>query len=186
MRGLAQGKPMFYGKACPYDSWSNVMTPAKGDRQMGRPFKERFLAGAFDSSLAKSDVIATWNHNPQLLLGRTGAGTLRLTNERDGLYVECDRIGTTYADDLQKLIDRGDIDKMSFTFVTIADAVAHGEKYDEVSVKQAHIREVSFVTRPAYELTGAAVRDDGDPDLQPTSYRVSPSHLELLKRLSQL
>ena len=184
LRGVAAGKPTFHGRACPYDSWSNVLAPSKGDRPNGRPFKERFAPGAFDSSLAKADVIATWNHNPHYLLGRTGSGTLRLTSEKDGLYVECDRISTTYADDLQKLIDRGDIDGMSFQFLTIADDVTAGRDYDEVVIKQAHVREVSFVTRPAYPASAAGVRaEDG---VVIPAHRIDPAHLALLRKLSEM
>lgn len=188
LRGVAQGKPTFYGLACPYDSWSNLLAPKMGDRVAnGRPFKERFMSGAFDSSLATSDVIATWNHNPHYLLGRTGSGTLHLRSEKDGLYVECDRISTTYADDLQKLIDRGDINKMSFQFVTVTDTVSASRDYDEVSVKQAHVREVSFVTRPAYNNTAAGTRDDGsDIETAPATYRIDPQHLALLQKLAEM
>lgn len=183
MRGLAQGKPMFFGLACPYESWSNTLAPSKGDRTMGKPFKERFMQGAFDSALATADVICTWNHNPHFLLGRSGAGTLRLRNESNGLYVECDRIDTSYANDLQKLIERGDISGMSFTFQTVADVYVPGKDFDEVTVKQAHIRETSFVTRPAYSASAAGVRDDAD--LQPATFKIDALHLELLRQLSE-
>lgn len=185
LRGVAQGKPTFYGLACPYDSWSNLLSPAQGDRANGRPFKERFMAGAFDSSLATADVIATWNHNPHYLLGRTGSGTLRLRSEKDGLYVECDRISTTYADDLQKLIDRGDINKMSFQFVAVTDTVAATRDFDEVSIKQAHVREVSFVTRPAYSATAAGARED-EGAITVVTHRIDPQHLALLQKLSEM
>lgn len=187
MRGLAQGKPMFYGRACPYDSWSNLLSPSKGDRtSSGKPFRERFMPGVFDSALATADVICTWNHDVRCLLGRTGAGTLRLRNETDGLYVECDRIDTTYANDLQKLIDRGDVTGMSFQFQTVADVYVPGATHDDVTVKQAHIRETSFVTRPAYPMSAAGVRDD--EDLQPASpvYKVDGNHLELLRLLAEM
>lgn len=184
MRGVAQGKPTFFGLACPYDSWSNVLAPSKGDRALGKPFKERFVAGAFDSALATADVICTWNHNAHYLLGRTGAGTLRLRSEAAGLYVECDRIDTTYANDLQKLIDRGDVSGMSFQFQTVTDTYVPGKDFDEVTIKQAHIRETSFVTRPAYSASAAGVRDD-ESELQPATYKIDAMHLELLRRLSE-
>ena len=166
-----------------------MLPPAKGDRPNARPFKERFESAAFGSALATRDVVCTWNHNPHYLLGRTAAGTLRLHNEADGLYVECDRLDTTYANDLQKLIERGDISGMSFQFVTVADVVGRADKWDEVTIKQAHLVETSFVSNPCYPASAAGVRSDDDlaaAYLQAATYRVDPAHLLLLKNLSEM
>ena len=159
MRGVAQGKPMFWGKALPYDSWSNKLIPQQSGGRTSRSFVEQFAQGAFGSDLARSDVVATWNHNPQFLLGRTQAGTLRLKDEADGLYVECDRVNTSYANDLAALIDSGDIAGMSFQFRSIAHTMARLADHDQITIKQAHLREVSFVTNPCYANTEANSRD---------------------------
>lgn len=175
---MAQGKPLFWGKAVPYESWSNVLHPQQSGGKTKRAFKEQFERGAFDSDLARADVVATWNHDRQLLLGRTQAGTLRLMPQADGIYVECDRANTSYANDLAELIARGDVSGMSFQFVTIADTVTRGESCDEIRIKQAHLREVSFVTNPCYDATEANSRD-----MKITS-KMDPKRLELLKMLA--
>lgn len=143
--------PMFYGRACPYNSNSDLL--------YGR-FIERFLPGAFDESLARTDVdvIATWNHNPQLLLGRRKSGTLRLTSKDDGLYAECDRNDTSYANDLALLIASGDVTGMSFMFEPIEETYERGDTVDIVTVKRAHLYEVCFTYNPAYPASEGNVR----------------------------
>src|SRR5947209_7458736 len=54
-------------------------------------FKETILPGAFKRTLAEgADVRALVNHNPDMVLGRTRSGTLRLKEDAVGLRMEVD------------------------------------------------------------------------------------------------
>ena len=103
----ADGKPMIRGYAALFDSPSVDMG-----------FIETIDPGAFKKSLkAKPDVRALWNHDPNIVLGRTTAGTLRLATDETGLAVEIDLPDTTDGRDLATLIERGDVSGMSFGFI---------------------------------------------------------------------
>ena len=86
---------------------------------------EAIAPSAFDDVLARDDdVIATRDHNPSMILGRTSAGTLKLGVDDDGLTFEIRRLpNTTYANDLRELIDRGDLRGASFGFLPGKDEV---------------------------------------------------------------
>jgi HK97 family phage prohead protease len=54
-------------------------------------FREKIKAGAFDDALAnKDDVRCLKNHDPNLILGRTKSGTLRLESNSVGLRFNVD------------------------------------------------------------------------------------------------
>jgi hypothetical protein len=54
-------------------------------------FKERITPGAFRNSIAGgTDIRALVDHDPSKLLGRTNAGTLRVSEDQVGLRVEID------------------------------------------------------------------------------------------------
>jgi uncharacterized protein len=52
-------------------------------------FREEILPGAFDKILnrqrAKADVVALFNHDSNMVLGRTASGTLELSSDDKGL-----------------------------------------------------------------------------------------------------
>ena len=49
-------------------------------------FRERIAPGAFREAIARDDVRALFNHNPDLVLGRKSAGTLTLREDAKGLH----------------------------------------------------------------------------------------------------
>src|SRR5262245_11080320 len=78
-------------------------------------FRERIAPGAFDAVLAgESDVRCLLNHDPNIVLGRSKSGTLRLTSEERGLRFEVD-LPESRAD-LAESLRRGDLDGASFRF----------------------------------------------------------------------
>lgn len=153
----ADGATTFYGEPVVYDSWSELLF---------KTFHERMRPGCFDRSLATGrDVICTVNHDPQLILGRLSAGTLKLIPSQRSLACEVSAPDTTYARDLAASLKRGDVRGMSFTFDD--EEVDWGEYQGRRSrdVVQAILHEVAFVSMPAYDATTAGVRALGNgPD----------------------
>ena len=121
-------------------------------------FRERIAPGAFAKSLSAQDVRALWNHNSDYVLGRKKSGTLRLQEDARGLAIEIDTPDTNWGRDLSVSIQRGDIDQMSFGFLTIED---RWDKLDGLWVRtllEVELHEVSPVTFPAYSQTSISAR----------------------------
>ena len=121
--------------------------------------------GAFDDCL-DNDVRALVNHNPEKILGRTKAGTLRLSVDGKGnLGYEIDPPETSYSKDLQESINRGDISQSSFAFDVAPDGQTREVKETDSEyivtrtiTKFANLYDVSPVTFPAYEDTETSIR----------------------------
>ncbi len=128
-------------------------------------FVEKIAPGAFSRSLkGKADVRCFVEHDPAKLLGRVSAGTLRLTEDRIGLRVECDLPkGVSYAEDLRKLLDRGDINQFSFGFTVPPGGdewgiVSNSDSRKLRTLRTVELVEVSCVSIPAYPETEASLR----------------------------
>lgn len=123
-------------------------------------FREIIEPGAFDRAIAgKDDVRALVEHDPSKVLGRTKTGTLTLSQDDRGLAVEIDPPRTTIANDLLESIRRGDIDSMSFGFLTIKDKWELREGGSQVRhLISVELLDVSPVSFPAYPNTAVAVR----------------------------
>ena len=124
-------------------------------------FKEEILPGAFDRILAKrgKDVVALFNHDSNIVLGRSSSGTLELSSDDKGLrYVVTPPVSRA---DVLELIQRRDVRGSSFAFTVGKDGEAFRTGEDGKAVRQ--IREVSGlydvgpVLVPAYPSTSASV-----------------------------
>jgi HK97 family phage prohead protease len=120
-------------------------------------FTEEVAPGAFAESIAKDDVRALINHNPDLVLGRNKSGTLRLSEDAAGLLTEIEPPDTQPARDLLVLLKRGDISQMSFGFRTLDDAWSSVDGMPHRTLKRVQLFDVSPVTFPAYPQTDAGV-----------------------------
>jgi HK97 family phage prohead protease len=121
-------------------------------------FREQIAPGAFSESIEQDDVRALLNHDPNMLLGRNKAGTLRLKEDDAGLHMEIEVPDTTVGNDLIKSIERGDISQASFAFEAI-DANWETVEGEEVrTIKKAKLYDVSPVTFPWYEATDIGLR----------------------------
>lgn len=129
-------------------------------------FREMIAPGAFADSIGKDDVRALFNHDTNLVLGRNKSGTLRLSEDEQGLRTEIDLPDTQLAADLSELMARGDISQMSFGFTVRKDDQDWEKKGDGVWMrtirKVTRLLDVSVVTFPAYPQTDAAVRMLGE------------------------
>ena len=125
-------------------------------------FREQIMPGAFKSALENADIRALFNHDPNMILGRTTSGTLRVIETDNGLEYECDVPDTTYARDLVACMQRGDITQCSFGF-SIGKG---GDKWEKNSAGEwtrtisavKRLYDVSPVTYPAYPETECAIR----------------------------
>ena len=124
-------------------------------------FKEEILPGAFDRILSKrgKDVVALFNHDSNIVLGRTSSGTLELSTDDKGLrYVVTPPVSRA---DVMELIQRRDVRGSSFAFTVGKDGEAF--RTDEGGSAIRQIREVSGlydvgpVLVPAYPATSASV-----------------------------
>ena len=122
-------------------------------------FVEVILPGAFRDVVKTDDVRALWNHDPNHVLGRVGAGTLRLGEDDKGLWYEVDLPDTTTGRDVATLLARGDVIGSSFGFRVLEDGAEWRVSEDGRPLREirtvARLRDVGPVTFPAYLATEA-------------------------------
>lgn len=122
-------------------------------------FVESIAPGAFDRAISEGhDVRALWNHNADVVLGRTKAGTLRLSVDEVGLKIETDLPDTQAARDLRVSVARGDVSQMSFGFRTKGDEWRTEDGVPYRTLTDLDLFDVSPVTYPAYPQTEVSVR----------------------------
>ena len=148
----ADGKPMIRGHAAVFNQLSEDLGG----------FREQLSTGAFSDAMASSDVRALVNHDPNLVLGRSKAGTLTMREDAAGLYVEVTPPDTQAARDLITSMQRGDINQMSFAFTVAKEDQAWTRDgtgpWLRTIKKVSRLYDVSVVTYPAYQQTTAAAR----------------------------
>ena len=132
------------------------------------PFTERIAPGAFKRTLqARNDVKLLWNHDSGEVLASTRSGTMRLFEDSKGLRVEADLAPTTRGKDLSILMQRGDVNKMSFGFNVQSDSWSPDGNVR--TLESVRLIEVSVVTFPAYTSSVAQVRSVGDVEVDKLS-----------------
>jgi HK97 family phage prohead protease len=118
------------------------------------PFIERIAPGAFKRSLkARNDIKLLWNHDTGAVLGSTRAGTLKLEEDNYGLRVTAVLPDTNLGRDVRTLVQRGDVNAMSFGFSVPAGGDSWNAEGTERTLKSVRIFEVSVVAYPAYQQT---------------------------------
>jgi len=120
-------------------------------------FVEVIQRGAF-AGAQEGDVRALFNHDANMVLGRTKAGTLAVSEDEIGLRIRITPPDTQYARDLIHLIERGDVSQMSFGFRTILDSWDTVGEETVRTLKQVALYDVSPVTFPAYAATSVQMR----------------------------
>lgn len=131
--------------------------------KMGSRVSEKIDPKAFDNTLNEQpDVRCLWNHNDDIVLGRTGNGTLSLRVDDHGLFGEI-TINQEDSDAMNALarIKRGDVSQCSFGFEVLEEEMIKREPDDILFVlKKIRLWEVSPVTFPAYKETAISARND--------------------------
>jgi HK97 family phage prohead protease len=150
--GDAGTAPTIVGHAAVYNTWS---------QDLGG-FKERVLPGAFDKSIGVADVRCLFNHDPNVILGRTKNGSLTLASEAKGLHYEATPLDTqTIRDLVLEPIRAGLIDQCSFSFLVREDAWREPKSQAglwERDLVDVELYDVSPVTFPAYLQTDVGLR----------------------------
>lgn len=144
---------------------------------------ESIAPGAFDDSIS-GDVRSLYNHNDDLVLGRTSAGTMELRQDSHGLWGRV-KINTndTEAMNAYERIKRGDITGCSFGF-NIAEETT--EVRDDGTVhwtitKVNPLYEISPCTFPAYEATHVSARKKNLDDI--AKRKLELRKIEIRKKL---
>lgn len=122
-------------------------------------FRERIAPGAFNRSRSQNwpDVIARYNHDDNMLLGTTGAGTLRLELDDIGLTYEAD-LPSSRAD-VYELVQRGDVRQSSFAFIVDDDEWDSDDSgFPMRTLVQVRLLDVAPVNIPAYQDTSVGLR----------------------------
>lgn len=121
-------------------------------------FVEQFAQNAFSNSLSSgADVLCLYEHDYTNLLGRTTSGTLQLTEDATGLRFELTPPDTQLGRDVLTLVERGDIDGMSFGFRAIKDQWDIGQEPYIRTVLEAELREITITSLPAYPDSGVEI-----------------------------
>ena len=136
------------GYAAVFNEWTNIADY----------WQERIAPGAFDKVLG-DDVRFLVNHTG-LPLARTKSGTLKLTADERGLYVEANLdMADPDVAALAPKLRRGDVGEMSFAFRSGVEEWDESGDMPRRTIKEfSELRDVSAVTHPAYEGTEIGLR----------------------------
>lgn len=126
----------------------------------GKLFTEILERGAF-KDVINNDVYLTFNHDRNKVFARTINNTLTLEDDETGLKFRAVLNDTTGANDLYKMIERGDVFENSFAFTVDKEGqswtrAANGENIRRIS-KVAKLVDISTVTHAAYPETEVSV-----------------------------
>jgi len=132
-------------------------------------FDEVIAQGAFDGVL-KDDIVGEFNHDPNMVLGRTSSGTMKVWADDDAFHFDIPVLPDSRADVLEA-VQLGNVRGNSFSFSLPADGT--GEEWRSVAQRSdggkrplrtitriAKVYDVGPVTHPAYEQTEVSARSD--------------------------
>lgn len=120
-------------------------------------YRETINAGAFAKTLQEQRAVPLLFNHDGMPLASTGSGTSRLSEDGTGLLNEAglDR-RQALTNDLCIALQRGDVNKMSFSFRAIKDD--WNDAYDARAVSELALYDTSIVTYPANPGTSAELR----------------------------
>lgn len=127
---------------------------------------ERIAPTAFNRALdERQDVRGLFNHDTNQVLGRTAAGTMRLTADQRGLRYEIDSPDTQTGRDTATVIRRGDVTGSSFSFRVRGQSFE--DRDDGVTIRtitDVDLYDLGPVVFPAYEATTTGLRSGDAAD----------------------
>lgn len=123
-------------------------------------FRERIAPDAFDRVLdGNPDVHLLQDHSTLHTLARTKNKTLELRRDPVGLHFWAKVAPTSYARDLQILMERGDVDQASFAFTVARDEwlVDDQEQVTRTILEVGELYDVTITAQGAYPQTDTSV-----------------------------
>jgi len=129
--------------------------------KIGGMFRETFQRSVFSRALSeRQDIRALWNHNRDIVLGRSVVDTLRLKESKRGLEIEIDLPNSPNGENAREAIERGDVSGMSITFKPVKQEWSESDNKDGElrTIVDADLFEVSPVTFPQYTSTSIELR----------------------------
>ena len=127
------------------------------------PFTEYVKRGAFKKTIKDGADVRLLIDHTGVPLARTKSGTLTLTEDDKGLFMEANLDpANPDAVKIRSALKRGDLSQMSFAFETIKDSWNSERTVREL--KEVRLHDVSIVTYPAYEQTSAEIRNNQSTD----------------------
>lgn len=125
---------------------------------------EEVAPGAWAKSISEGDIRSMFNHDEAWLLGRTKSGSLRLSEDKEGLLYEVDiNPDDTNAMSVHAKVARGDVDGSSVWFRVIREEWTeptddNGLERPLRRITEASLFETGPVVFPAFEQTSVAAR----------------------------
>lgn len=153
--GNGEKKPVISGYAAVFNAES---------RNLGG-FVETIHPNAFDEVLAEGpDVIGVFNHDRNLLLGRTGNGTMKLTKDPYGLRYEITpNENTSIGRDVVEWVKDRTVVGSSFAFAIKRDGGDSWSTDNQRGIRRREVRAIGLledvgpVVRPAYDSSSVVV-----------------------------
>lgn len=153
---LSNGDLLVRGYVNESESFSEVLF----DKKKKVKFREKITRGAFNDAISRGfDIDFLAEHDQKLILASTRNGSLSLTEDDRGLYMEARIAKTSYGRDYYELIKEGILRNMSFGFSNIKDAWKRAaDGIYERTIEKLDLFEVSVVKNPAYAQSAIAAR----------------------------
>ena len=129
------------------------------DSSVPLPFKESIAPGAFRKTLSETPDVRLLINHEGLPLARTKNGTMTLTEDDRGLLFNAEIADTQEGRDIYKLVQRGDVDQMSFAFRVIRQKWSEDRSRRVLTEVSLADGDVSVVTYPAYPTTTVEARE---------------------------
>ena len=121
--------------------------------------RERIDPNAFDETLKRQDdVVALFNHDNNMILGRKSAGNLTLEVDKTGLRYNVQPVDTSVGRDMMTLVEQRQVVGSSFGFYVEKATWEERDGFDVRNIEQVTLVDVSPVTTPAYKSTTAIAR----------------------------
>jgi HK97 family phage prohead protease len=156
------------------------------ETDIGGAFREVIAPGAFKGTLDR-DIRALVDHDSGRVIGRSKAGTLRLSEDAHGLAVEVDLPDTSDGRDLAVSLERGDISGMSFGFRVTHDEWDETKEIPTRTIRAVELFEVSAVAFPAYDGTELALRsrDQAKEEIERKEHNAAAARARIAARKAE-
>ena len=174
-----------YGRAIVYNAWTTLY------ESKSYSWREIIRPGAVTKALAeKQDVRCLFNHNANYVLGRTTSGTLTLSQDDQGVDMDCEAPDTQLIRDMVlSPMERQDITGQSFAFlIRMGGQKLTIREENDMVIEEREITDIDLfdlgpVTYPQYEETTVALRSIGEKrDLE---FRSKPGRRAALMKFKQ-